>query len=56
MILGAAANGILWHVFSLAPMKWVNSLEEFIFSCYGFSALWIAVPIAGFEEDFEDFM
>jgi len=56
MILGAAANGILWHVFSLAPMKWVNSLEEFIFSCYGFSALWIAVPIAGFEEDFEDFI
>ena len=54
MILGAAINGILWHVFSITPMKWVDRLEEFIFLCYGFSALWITVPIASFRDDFED--
>ena len=54
MILGAAINGILWHVFTLAPMKWVNSLEEFIFLCYGFSALWVVIPIAAFSDGLED--
>ena len=53
MLLGAAINGILWNVFALAPMKWVNSLKEFIFACYVFSILWITMPIAVFNDEFE---
>lgn len=41
--------------FGLEPRKWVGNLEEFIFLCYGFAALWIVVPLEVLTNGGEDF-